>query len=31
MDWLYLLLTVGFFGLSWAFVRMCERMMGGKS
>jgi hypothetical protein len=25
-DVLFLLLTVGFFALSWVFVRLCERV-----
>ena len=26
MDWLYVGLSVLFFGLTWAFVRLCERV-----
>jgi hypothetical protein len=26
MDWLYLGLSVLFFGVTWAFVKLCERV-----
>jgi hypothetical protein len=26
MDWLYVGLSVLFFGLTWAFVKLCERV-----
>ena len=26
MDWLYVGLSVVFFGLTWAFVKLCERV-----
>jgi hypothetical protein len=31
MDFLYLLIVVIFFALSWGLVRLCENMMGGES
>jgi hypothetical protein len=29
MDWLYIVVTVGFFALSWAFLKLCQHMMEG--
>jgi hypothetical protein len=26
MDWLYVGLSVLFFGITWAFVKLCERV-----
>ena len=26
MDWLYVALSVLFFGLTWAFVKLCEHV-----
>jgi hypothetical protein len=30
MDWLYIAVVLVFFGLSWAFVKFCQSMMGGE-
>lgn len=31
MDILYLIMTLLFFAASWGFVKLCERLMGGKA
>ncbi len=31
MDIVFLIVTLLFFAASWGFVKVCERLMGGKS
>jgi hypothetical protein len=31
MDFVYLAVVLVFLGLSWGFVRLCEKLMGGES
>jgi hypothetical protein len=31
MDWLYLGVTLLFFGLTWALLKLCEVLLGGDS
>ena len=31
MDILFLIITLLFFAASWGFVKLCERLMGGKA
>ena len=31
MDILFLIVTLLFFAASWGFIRLCERLMGGKA
>ncbi len=31
MDILFLIVTLLFFAAAWGFVKLCERLMGGKS
>ncbi len=31
MDWILIAIVLGFFGASWAFVKLCQNMMGEKS
>ena len=31
MDFLFLIVTLCFFAAAWGFIRLCERLMGGKA
>jgi len=31
MDFIFLFVTLLFFAASWGFVKLCERLMGGKA
>jgi hypothetical protein len=31
MDFIFLIVTLLFFVASWGFVKLCERLMGGKA
>ena len=31
MDFIFLIVTLLFFAASWGFVKLCERLLGGKA